>query len=331
MAAFDAMNLSDLADGIRAGQRRALARGITLVESTHPDHRETAEALLQALLPENGGTLRLGLSGAPGVGKSSFIEAFGLKLIDKGHRPAVLAVDPSSTLGGGSILGDKTRMQELGRHPAAFVRPSPSGGSLGGVARRTREAMVLCEAAGFDVILVETVGVGQSEVAVASMVDMFILLLLPSGGDELQGLKRGIVELADLALVNKADGVLLETAKRTQSEYQNALRLLRPVTAAWRPPVLCCSALTGEGLDSVWGKIEEFQALQQESGAYEERRAGQASRWMWDGIRDRLDQALAGHPGVATILPEVEAAVRAGDLTPAAAVRRVLEAFGLKA
>jgi len=244
-----------LAAAVEAGDRRALARAITLVESTRADHRLRAEALLERLMPATGRAMRLGISGVPGVGKSSFIEAFGLHLIAAGHKVAVLAVDPSSKRGGGSILGDKTRMEKLSVESDAFIRPSPAGTTLGGVARRTRDALLVAEAAGFDVVIVETVGVGQSETAVADLTDMFILLLQPGGGDELQGIKRGIVELADLVIVNKADGELVAAANRAASDYRRALHLLRPVSPHWSVPVLLCSALTGAGVPEVWQTV----------------------------------------------------------------------------
>jgi len=258
LSAAPSSPVDDLVAGLRGGDRRALAQAITLVESTHPDHRVQAEDLLAQLLPATGGALRLGITGVPGVGKSTFIEAFGAHLIDAGRRVAVLAVDPSSQVNRGSILGDKTRMAELARNPAAFIRPSPAGQTLGGVARRTREAMLVCEAAGFDVVIVETVGVGQSETAVAEMADVFVLLLQPGGGDELQGFKRGIMELADLFVITKADGELEAAAARAAAEYQGALGLLRPgrgdgtASPDWRPPVLQCSAVTGSGIPEVW-------------------------------------------------------------------------------
>src|SRR3954454_24463100 len=250
--------MSELAQHVINGDRRALARAITLAESTRSDHRAEAEALLEQVLPHAGGAVRVGISGAPGAGKSTFIEALGTHLVAHDHRVAVLAVDPSSTRSGGSILGDKTRMEQLTRSPDAFVRPSPTGGTLGGVARRTREAMLLCEAAGFDVVLVETVGVGQSEVAVAGMVDLFLLLLAPAAGDELQGVKRGIVELADLVVVNKADGELAAAATRTAADYGNAVHIVRPV-GTWTPRVLLSSALTGAGIEDVWATVDEQQ------------------------------------------------------------------------
>jgi len=314
----------ELAAGIRSGSRSALARGITLVESSRADHQKLAQALLADLLPDTGKAVRLGLSGAPGVGKSTFIEAFGQLLTGKGLRIAVLAVDPSSSRTGGSILGDKTRMELLARDPNAFIRPSPSGGTLGGVARRTREAMLLAEAAGYDVILVETVGVGQSETAVADMVDMFVLLLAPGGGDELQGIKRGIMELADLIVVNKSDGDLVPAARRAQMEYQAALHLMRPKSAAWTPQVLLASALKGEGLDAVWGAAEGYRAALGEAGDLARQRAGQARAWFWTELREGLFSALKTHPEAAAQVPLLEQEVGEGRMTPTAAARQLL-------
>ncbi len=316
-----------LAAAVRNGDRRALARAITLVESTRAEHRPRAEALLQALLPHAGHGVRLGISGVPGVGKSTFIESFGLHVIGQGHRVAVLAVDPSSPRSGGSVLGDKTRMAELSRRTEAFIRPSPSGGTLGGVARRTREAMLVCEAAGFDVVLVETVGVGQSETAVADMVDMFLLLLVPGGGDELQGLKKGIVELADAVVVNKADGDLAPAAERAARDYRNALHLLRPASRHWTPPVLKCSALNGSGVAEVWEAVRSYRHVMGEAGAIGRRRAEQARAWMWNEVREALTTAFRDDPAVARLLPGLEGEVAAGRLPPAAAARRLLEAF----
>jgi LAO/AO transport system kinase len=315
------------AETVLAGDRRALARAITLIESTRADHRAEAETLLAALLPASGRSVRLGISGVPGVGKSTFIERFGLHLIADGHRVAVLAVDPSSKKTGGSILGDKTRMQELARSEAAFIRPSPTGGTLGGVARRTREALLACEAAGFDVVIVETVGVGQSETAVADMVDMFLLLLLPAGGDELQGLKKGIVELADLLVINKADGELEAAAGRAAAEYASALNLLRPATPHWRPPVLTCSALTGRGVAEVWQTVGRFRRVQGEHGAFEAKRARQAKAWMWNEVSESLLAALRADPEVARRLARLEAEVTAGRITPSAAALGLLDGF----
>ncbi len=301
-----------LAEGLLAGDRRVLARAITLVESTRPDHRAEAEALLARVLPESGGAVRLGVTGVPGVGKSSFIEAFGLHLIDRGHRVAVLAVDPSSQRSRGSILGDKTRMQDLARAQGAFIRPSPAGGTLGGVARRTREALLVCEAAGFDVVIVETVGVGQSETAVAEMVDMFLLLLQPGGGDELQGFKRGIIELADLVVVTKADGELEGAAERAAAEYHGALQFLRPPSPAWRPPVLLCSAATGAGIAEVWDAVGRFRAAMEGGGALAAKRAEQARAWMWSEVSETLVAALSARPEVARQLAGLEDQVRTG-------------------
>jgi LAO/AO transport system kinase len=319
--------VSELADAIQAGDRPSLARAITLVESTRPDHRDEAVALLDKLLPSTGGAVRVGISGAPGAGKSTFIEALGLYLTDHGHRLAVLAVDPSSSRSGGSILGDKTRMERLSRRPEAFIRPSPSGGTLGGVARRTREALLLCEAAGYDVVLVETVGVGQSEIAVAGMVDAFVLLLAPGAGDELQGVKRGIVELADIVVVNKADGDLAAAARRSAADYANALHLLRPRTEGWEVRVEQVSSLLGEGIDRVWGVIEEHQVTLAASGALGARRADQARDWMWSEVNDGLVDALAGDPAVASEMRALEDDVRAGTISPTAAAQRILRRF----
>ncbi len=321
------MSTRKLADLIRAGDRRALARGITLVESTRADHRDQTSELLDLMLPDAGKSIRVGITGVPGVGKSTFIEAFGAHVIGRGHRLAVLAVDPTSRKSGGSILGDKTRMEDLARNQSAFIRPSPAGATLGGVARRTREAMLLCEAAGFDVIFVETVGVGQSETAVADMTDIFLLLLLPGGGDELQGLKRGIVEMADLVLVNKDDGDLADAAQRAAAEYSGALHLLGAGTPDWQVPVATCSALTGKGIGEAWQLVEKFHAVREPTGAIAARRAAQAREWMWSEIREGLIATLKSNRAVATRLPELEVEVAAGRITPTAAARRLLEAF----
>jgi LAO/AO transport system kinase len=316
-----------LAEGIRQGDRRALARAITLVESTREDHQAEGAAVLDELLDDTGKAVRVGISGAPGVGKSAFIEVLGLHLVDAGHRVAVLAVDPSSARSGGSILGDKTRMGELVRSDRAFVRPSPSGGGLGGVARRTREAMLLCEAAGFDVIIVETVGVGQSETAVDDMVDVFSLLMAPGGGDELQGIKRGIMELADLVVVNKADGALAEAARRAASDYASALRFLRRKSPAWEPRVLTSSAAEGRGVEDVWAAVEEHQAALREAGELDRRRAQQSRAWLWAEVTDRLTASFRADADVRRLLPELEEAVTAGSLSPTTAAVRLLEAF----
>jgi LAO/AO transport system kinase len=308
-----------LVEKLRAGDRRALARAITLVESARPDHRARAEAVLEAVLPHSGGAMRLGISGPPGVGKSTFIEALGLYLIAAGHKVAVLAVDPSSKRSGGSILGDKTRMEGLGREDAAFIRPSPAGETLGGVARRTREAMLVCEAAGFDVVLVETVGVGQSETAVAEMVDMFLLLVAPGGGDELQGIKRGIAELADLVVVTKSDGGLAEDAGRIAADYQAALHLLRPSHPGWRAEVARVSSTEGKGVAEVWQAVERFRAalVTEEGDAIAAQRAEQAKTWLWRELREGLVEAL----------PTLESAVATGRATPAAAASELLAVF----
>ena len=310
-----------------AGDRAALARAITLVESTRQDHRQEAEKLVERVLPASGKSVRIGISGSPGVGKSTFIEAFGQKIIADGHRVAVLAVDPSSRRTGGSILGDKTRMEELSRAPQAFIRPSPTGGTLGGVARRTREAIVLCEAAGFDVIIVETVGVGQSETTVADMVDLFCLLLSPASGDELQGIKKGIVELAELIIVNKADGALLPVAQRTVVDYKGALRLIRPLSASWTPEVMAVSARTGDGLDQVWQTIKRHQDALGASGEKQARRGEQAQSALWADLGDGLLQALRHRPEIARRIPGIEADVRSGALMPMTGARRLLELF----
>jgi LAO/AO transport system kinase len=318
---------SNLARAILAGERRALARAITLIESTRPDHRRTAEALLEHLLPHTGNSVRIGISGVPGVGKSTFIETFGTHVIAAGHRVAVLAVDPSSPRSGGSILGDKTRMEDLARDERAFIRPSPSGGTLGGVARRTREALLACEAAGFDVIIVETVGVGQSETAVADMVDMFLLLLVPGGGDELQGIKKGIVEIADAIIVNKADGDLAAAARRATQDYRNALHLLRPSNPQWSPPVLSCSALARTGIDAVWETVERFRQVTDGSGLLAARRAAQAKAWMWSEIGENLTERFRSHPRIAGLLAEMEGRVAGGGITPTQAAQTLLNAF----
>lgn len=324
---MSALDIDALAQAVRDGDRRALGRAITLVESVRDDHREQAEQLLEQLLPHRVPSIRVGISGVPGVGKSTFIEALGQHVIDQGRRVAVLAVDPSSKLSGGSILGDKTRMETLSRLPDAFIRPSPAGTTLGGVARRTREALSVCEAAKYDVVLVETVGVGQSETAVRDMTDMFLLLLSPAGGDELQGIKKGIVELADMILVNKADGEFETSARHAVSDYRSAIHLLRPASPNWHVPVSACSALTGAGIDDAWSKIVEYETTLGESGEIAERRAEQARSWLWSEVGDTLLERLKAHPDVQVVLGDQEARVVAGTVTPAAAARRVLRAF----
>lgn len=317
-----------LADRLRAGDRRALAQAITLVESTRTDHRDEAAALVDELLPATGGAVRVGISGPPGAGKSTFIEALGLHVVGQGRRLAVLAVDPSSRRTGGSILGDKTRMGDLAREPAAFIRPSPGAGQLGGVARRTREAMLLCEAAGFDVVFVETIGVGQSEVAVADMVDAFVLLASPGAGDELQGIKRGIMELADLVVVNKADGDLAAAAKRSASDHRNAVHLLQPRWKAWQTEVLTCSALERRGIAEVWDAVERFEVALGDSGELAAHRARQATAWLWAEVRDALLDRFRADAGVRAELAQLEASVAAGSVSPPTAARRLLDRFG---
>jgi len=322
-----AMNRESLAAELRAGDRRALARAITLVESAHPDDREPANRLLEILTPLAGKSIRIGISGVPGVGKSTFIESLGNYVIDRGHKVAVLAVDPSSALSGGSILGDKTRMETLSRRIEAFIRPSPAGGTLGGVARHTRETVLLVEAAGFDVVIVETLGVGQSETAVAEMTDLFLLLLLPGGGDELQGIKRGIVELADLIVVNKADGDLAAAAQRAAGDYQSALRFLRPRSARWEVPVETCSALEGRGIDEIWTLIEQYRATMTASGDLGAARAAQARRWLWNETVESLMALLREDPRVRQRIQELEQAVAAGRVSPRVAAQELVHNF----
>jgi LAO/AO transport system kinase len=317
-------SIDELARELAAGNRRALAKAITLVESTRADHQEEAQRLLDRLLPQTGRAARVGITGVPGVGKSTFIEAFGLHLIAHGKRVAVLAVDPSSARSGGSILGDKTRMARLSVAPEAFIRPSPSGGSLGGVARRTREAMLVCEAAGYDVIIVETVGVGQSEVTVASMVDFFLVLMLPGAGDELQGIKKGIVEIADALAVNKCDGDMAVRASQAAAEYRAALRLFRHTSANWDPPVLTVSALEERGMDAVWAMVEEYREKLGKTGELAQKRREQQQAWFWSMLRDGLERRFLARPDVRRLLPELETAVAAGRLTPTAAASRLL-------
>lgn len=318
---------ASLIDGIRAGDRRSLARAITHAESTRTEHRRVADAVLEAVLPSTGDAIRVGISGPPGVGKSTFIEAFGTHIVDAGHRLAVLAVDPSSRRTGGSILGDKTRMGELVNRPEAFIRPSPGGTQLGGVARRTREAMLLCEAAGFDVVIVETIGVGQSEVAVADMVDLFALLVAPGGGDELQGIKRGIMELADLVIVNKADGDLATAAARTRGDYASAVHLLRPKWRSWSTEVLACSAITGVGVADVWSAVEAFETTITANGELADARAAQATAWLWSEIGDTLLERFRAHPRISSRLDRVEAEVAAGVTSPGRAASELLDTF----
>jgi LAO/AO transport system kinase len=322
-----AVDIAALAEGVRAGDRRAVARAITLVESRRRDHREKAQELLVELLPHAGGARRVGISGVPGVGKSTFIDELGVDLTTAGSKVAVLAVDPSSARSGGSILGDKTRMSRLAVDPDAFIRPSPTSGTLGGVAQATRESMVVVEAAGYDVVLVETVGVGQSEVTVAEMVDSFLFLTLARTGDQLQGIKRGILEIADVIAVNKADGPGAGDARKAARELSGAIRMLRGHGDGWDVPVLTCAGLTGEGLDEVWAKLVEHQDRMQASGQFEERRRAQQVRWTWQLVRDGLEHQLRHHPDVRTAAPELEKQVVAGELTPALAAQQILQTF----
>jgi LAO/AO transport system kinase len=312
-----------LVEGVRSRHPRALAKTITLIESTRSDHQARAAAVLEALLPHTGASIRVGITGSPGVGKSTFIEALGLDLVALGHRVAVLAVDPSSSISGGSILGDKTRMEYLSQQADVYIRPSPSGGSLGGVAEKTREAMLVCEAAGFDVVIVETMGVGQSETAVAGMVDVFVLLQLPNAGDDLQAIKKGIVELADVIVVNKAD-IDPKAAERARQQFLGALSMLRSSSPNWRPPVLALSAVTRTGFDTFWAEIERFRNLMLTSGQWAAKRQRQAVDWMWTLIDSGLRSHFRRHPQVRRHLESVSRAVGQGTLTPAAAARRLL-------
>jgi LAO/AO transport system kinase len=315
--------------GVLDGSRAGIARAITLVESTRPDHRRLAQQMLTELLPETGKAVRIGITGVPGVGKSTFIDAFGTLLTGRGHRVAVLAVDPSSSRTGGSILGDKTRMHRLAADPAAFIRPSPSSGTLGGVARATRESMVIMEAAGYDVVLVETVGVGQSEISVSGMVDTFLLLALARTGDQLQGIKKGVLELADVIAVNKADGPHEKDARAAARELASALRLLQDPRAAWRTPVLTCSAAHGTGLDEVWEQVQRHREVLSSTGQLEERRRDQQVGWAWSLVQDQLLARLHDHPGVRAIAPALEQQVRDGSVTATTAAERILDTFGL--
>jgi LAO/AO transport system kinase len=321
------IKLHDIADGVRAGSVRSLAKAITLIESRNLDHSLAATTLLDELLPATGNSIRIGISGVPGVGKSTFIEAFGMHLLESGHKVAVLAVDPSSQVSGGSILGDKTRMEDLARQSNAYIRPSPAGETLGGVARKTRETMLVCEAAGYDVIIVETVGVGQSEITVASMVDFFLLLQLPNAGDELQGIKRGVMEIADAIIINKSEGDNRPRAELSRQQYVNALHLLKPKSANWQVPALLCSALHNQGIAEIWDMIEDFRQRMQQSGELENKRKLQARDWMWTLLMEDLKEMFLRDQKVEDLLAQVQEAVASGATTPSAAARRLLEAF----
>ena len=327
VGALDAAD-QQLVDGVLAKQRRSLAKAITLIESTRTDHQRRAQKVVAALLPHTGRAIRIGISGVPGAGKSTFIEALGLWLIEQGHQLAVLAVDPSSSVSGGSILGDKTRMELLCRHPEAFIRPSPSAGSLGGVAEKTREAMLACEASGYDVILVETVGVGQSETTVAGMVDMFVLLQLPNAGDDLQAIKKGIVEIADLVAINKSD-IDPKASAIARAQWKQALHMLRPTSPNWRPPVIGVSALKKEGMVEFWGEIERFRTAMTQSGELEAKRKKQALNWMWSLIDSGLRHYFHSHPAVHAALPGLLHDVGEGRTTPGVAAHRLLHSLEL--
>jgi LAO/AO transport system kinase len=318
---------SEAAAAIRQGDRRVLAKTITLLESKRLDQSSRGQAILEELVAGTGSSIRVGITGPPGVGKSTFIESLGMFLLERGHQVAVLAVDPSSPVTGGSILGDKTRMERLAQQEKAFIRPSPSSGSLGGVADRTREAMLLCEAAGYDVVIVETVGIGQSEIAVHAMVDFFLVLLQPGAGDELQGIKKGVLELADTLVVNKADGSQRKAADRAAGEHRLALGLLRPQSANWSPRVLTVSSTEGSGIDVVWQTLLEHLAALEACGERQSRRCEQARSWMWSLVEQGLQSSFRAHSGVAARIEALEREVRAFETTPAAAARKLLDAF----
>ena len=327
MAANKHLTETDYVEGVISQDRSILARAITLVESIHIDHRVLADSVLTKLLSHAGRARRVGITGVPGVGKSTFIEALGKQLTSTGARVAVLAVDPTSSRTGGSILGDKTRMQELARDPSAFIRPSPTSGTLGGVARATRESMILCEAAGYDIILVETVGVGQSETTVAEMVDFFLVLMLPGAGDELQGIKKGLLEIADMIVVNKADGSTKNAAERAASEYRRALHILKPVSPTWMPPAHTCSAISGDGLADIWKDIEHHRELLKTSGEFDEKRKQQRVRWMWSMIQDRLLLEIEQNKSLQNIARALEAQVMEDQITPGLAASKVVAAI----
>ncbi len=310
--------------GVLDGNRRILSKTITLIESALPDHQELGRRVIDALLPRTGGSIRLGVTGVPGVGKSTFIESLGMMLTDKGHRVGVLAVDPSSQRSGGSVMADKTRMERLSNEERAFIRPSPSGGSLGGVAGKTRETLLICEAAGFDVMIIETVGVGQSETTVASMTDFFLVLMLSGAGDELQGIKKGVLELADAVAVNKADGDNVEKARMAKKVYETALHMVYPSTPTWTPPVMTCSALEEAGVADIWDAALRHRKAMEKTGEFAEKRRKQALNWMWTMIGEGLKTQFQRHPDIRKMLPEVVAAVEAGETAPTMAAHRLL-------
>jgi LAO/AO transport system kinase len=314
-------------EGVISGDRAKLAQAITLIESRNADHQKLAQEMLVALLPRTGKSLRIGISGLPGAGKSTFIDAFGTMLTGQGHKVAVLAVDPTSSRTGGSILGDKTRMTRLAMDENAFIRPSPTGGTLGGVARATREAILVCEAAGFDIILVETVGVGQSEITVSEMVDFFLVLMIAGGGDELQGIKKGVLEIADMIAITKADGENVTRAKITATDYQHAMRIITPMNPLWTPPVVTVSAIENKGLDTLWDKIQQHKTTLQNAGEFEAKRRAQQIRWMWSMIDDRLMSRLRADDKIRALATEMERGITEGKVTPALAADSILSAF----